>query len=105
MRRVLARRLGADERAAIGEAARRLAARGGEVGLEHWIRSAELTAARAGLLLCGELKTAVAAVRSQSAAPGRPSAERVTSNLVAFCASRAHAALRAQFLRLPSHSP
>jgi hypothetical protein len=77
---------------------------GGEVALQHWIRSAELTAARAGLLLCGELKTAVAGVRSQSSAPGRPSAERVTSDLVAFCASRAHTALRAQFLRLPSQS-
>jgi hypothetical protein len=68
--------------------------------LEHWIRSAELTAARAGLFLCGELKTAVAGVRSQPAAPGRPTVERVTSDLVAFCASRGHAALRAQFLKL-----
>ena len=98
--RALARRLSADERAAIGEAAARLAARGGEVGLTHWIRSAELTAARAGLFLCGELKIAVAGVRAQTSAPGRPTAERVTSDLVAFCASRAHAALRAQFLRL-----
>jgi hypothetical protein len=98
--RALARRLSAGERAAIGEAAARLAARGGEVGLTHWIRSAELTAARAGLFLCGELKIAVAGVRAQSPAPGRPTAERVTSDLVAFCASPAHAALRAQFLRL-----
>jgi hypothetical protein len=105
LRRVLARRLGADEHTAIGEAAQILAARGDDVGLEHWVRSAELTAARAGLFLCGELKTAVVGARSQSAAPGRPSAERVTSDLVAFCASGAHAALRAQFLRLPSHGP
>jgi hypothetical protein len=52
------------------------------------------------LFLCGELKIAVAGVRAQTSAPGRPTAERVTSDLVAFCASRAHAALRAQFLRL-----
>ena len=102
MQRLLGRHLGDAERAAIGEAAARLDARGSELGLEHWIRSAELTAARVGLLLCGELKTAVGGVRSQPSAPGRPSAERVASDLVAFCASRAHAALRAQFLKLPS---
>lgn len=104
VRRVLSRHLGDDGRAAIAEAATRLASRGGEVGLQHWLRSAVLTAARAGLLLCGELKTAVVATRSQSSLPGHPSAERVTSDLVAFCASRGHAALRAQFLKLPSQS-
>ena len=104
MQRALARHLRDDARAAIGEAAVSLGARGGELGLEHWLRSADLTAARVGLLLCGELKTALAGVRSQSPAPGRPSAERVTSDLVAFCASREHAALRAEFLRLPSQS-
>ncbi len=81
----------------------RLGARG-EAALEHWIRSADLTAARAGLLLCGELKTAVAGVRSQTPSQGRPTAERVAGDLVAFCASRAHAALRGQFLRAPSPS-
>jgi hypothetical protein len=81
-----------------------LGAEGAETALGHWIRSAELTAARAGLLLCGELKTAVAGARAHSPAPGRPPAERVTSDLVAFCASRAHVELRAQYLRLPSQS-
>jgi hypothetical protein len=102
VQRLLARHLGEAERAAIGDAAGHLEKRGGDLGLEHWIRSAELTAARVGLLLCGELKTAAAAVRSHASAPGRPSAERVTSDLVAFCASRSHAALRAEFVRLPS---
>src|ERR1019366_8819408 len=104
MQRALARHLRDDARAAMGEAAVSLGARGGELGLEHWLRSADLTAARVGLLLCGELKTALAGVRSPSPAPGRPAAERVTSDLVAFCASREHAALRAEFLRLPSQS-
>jgi hypothetical protein len=83
-------------------AAERLGTGDGAIALEPWIRSAELTAARAGLFLCGELKTAVAGARSGSTSPGRPSAERVTSDLVAFCASRGHATLRAQFLRLTS---
>jgi hypothetical protein len=102
MRRAVERHLDEDARAAIGEAAAIVGARGDEIRLDHWTRSAELTAARAGLLLCGELKTAMAGVQLQSPGPGRPSVERVTSDLVAFCASRAHAALRAQFLRLPS---
>lgn len=80
----------------------RLGELGGDVGLERWIRSAELTAARTGLLLCGELKIAVSGARSQVSAPGRPSGERVASDLVSFCASRAHGALRAEYLRLDS---
>ncbi len=104
MRGALARRLGADQLAAISDAARSLGARGGEVRLEHWIRSAELTAARVGLFLCGDLEVAIAGVRSQPAAHGRPPAERVTSDVVAFCASRAHAALRGQFLNLAPQS-
>jgi hypothetical protein len=103
-RRALSRRLSADERAAISDAVARLGPRAVGTGLEHWIRSAELTAARAGLFLCGELKIAVAGVRGEASAPGRPTAERVTSDLVAFCASPAHAALRAQFLRLSGQS-
>lgn len=103
-RRALARRLSADERAAISDAAARLGPRAAGAGVEHWVRSAELTAARAGLFLCGELKIAAAAMRGQASAPGRPTAERVTSDLVAFCASPAHAALRAHFLRLSARS-
>jgi hypothetical protein len=80
----------------------RLAELGGDVALERWIRSAELTAARAGLLLCGELKIAVSGARSQVSTPGRPSGERVASDLVSFCASRSHGALRAEYLRLDS---
>jgi hypothetical protein len=98
--RALGRHVGAEQRAAIDDAARSLRARGAELRLDHWIRSAELTAARVGLFLGGELKVALGGVRSQPSAPGRPSAERVASDLVAFCASRAHAALRTQFLKL-----
>jgi hypothetical protein len=103
LRRALVRHLGAEERAAIVGAAGDLETHG-EVELEHWIRSAELTAARAGLFLCGELKTAVAAVHARPSPPGRPSAERVTSDLIAFCASRAHAELRSRLLTLPAPS-
>jgi hypothetical protein len=76
----------------------------GEVVLDHWIRSAELTTARMGLLLCGELKTAVASVRTQPHPPGRPTAERITGDLISFCASRAHADVRARFVAASSLS-
>jgi hypothetical protein len=101
MQRALDRQLGDDARAAIADPAARLGLRGDDIGLEHWVRSAELTAARAGLLLCGELKTAVAGAQLRLPASGRPTVERVTSDLTSFCASKSHAALRAQFLKLP----
>jgi hypothetical protein len=101
MQRVLDRHLGDDARAAIADPAARLGLRGDDLGLGHWMRSAELTAARVGLLLCGELQTAVAGAQMRLPASGRPTIERVTSDLVAFCASRAHATLRAQFLKVP----
>jgi hypothetical protein len=103
LERRLARHLGDDGGTAMGEAASKLGARGGEIGLNHWIRSAELTAARTGLLLCGELKTALLAVRSQPRPEGRPTAERITGDLIAFCASQAHRELRARFVA-PSQS-
>jgi len=98
LRREIARRIGAQERAVLGEAAARLAAPPDPSALDPWIRSAELTAARAGLFLCGDLATAVAALPLQPAAPGRPSIERVKGDLLAFCASPSHVALRAHFL-------
>jgi hypothetical protein len=93
-----------DFRELVGAAMERAGADSAGFALEHWIRSAELTAARAGLLLCGELKTAVAAVRSQPRPAGRPTAERITGDLVSFCASRAHAELRARFVGAASQS-
>jgi hypothetical protein len=98
LERGLARHLGNEERTAIDEAASHLGARGAEKGLDHWLRSADLTAARTGLLLCGELNSALAVVRSQPHPAGRPTAERIAGDLVAFCASPAHAELRARFV-------
>jgi hypothetical protein len=105
LERGLARHLGNEGRAAMGEAASHLVARGGELRLDHWLRSAELTAARTGLLLCGELNTALAGVRSQPHSAGRPTAERITGDLLEFCASRAHADLRARFVATSQSAP
>jgi tetratricopeptide (TPR) repeat protein len=91
------RRITPDEREALAEAVAQLDARGGRAALGAWIRSVELTAARVGLVLCGDLASAAAIVRSESRAVGGLPAEAKRGDLVAFGASRAHAALRVRF--------
>jgi hypothetical protein len=62
--------------------------RGGPANLKYWVRGAEWTACRAGLLLCGELSTAAAALEDE---PG--SASRITA-LETFWASEVAGELR-----------
>ena len=59
-----------------------------------WIRSVELTAGRAGLLLAGDLQTALAQVRSETRGLSGLSLEERREDLLAFCASRSLADLR-----------
>jgi hypothetical protein len=75
-----------------------LHARGGQARIGAWVRSVELTAARAGLLLCGDLSTAATLLRTESRPVADLSLEQRRGDLIAFCASRAHAALRARFV-------
>jgi golgin subfamily B member 1 len=91
------RRIGQHERAALADAVSLLDARGGRAALGAWIRSVELTAARVGLVLCGDLGSAASIVRSEARSIGGVPAEAKRGDLVAFCASRAHAALRVRF--------
>jgi tetratricopeptide (TPR) repeat protein len=86
-----------DERAAVVHAVRRLEARGGRFSLGAWTRNAELMAARAGLLLCGDLATATAVVTTETRGIAGLTLEAKRRDLVAFCASEEHAALRARF--------
>jgi hypothetical protein len=85
-----------DAREALQQSMRELSARGGEAAIGAWMCSAELTAARAGLLLAGDLATATALVRSDPGELSVVPAESRRGDLVAFCASRAHAAVRQQ---------
>jgi tetratricopeptide (TPR) repeat protein len=85
-----------DARAALQQAMRELSARGGEAALGAWMCSVELTAARAGLLLAGDLATATALTRTEPAEGSLVHAEGRRGDLLAFCASRAHAAIRQQ---------
>jgi hypothetical protein len=86
-----------DERAGIARAVRRLEARGGGFSLGAYTRNAELTAGRAGLLLCGDLATAMAVVTTESRGIAGLTLEAKRRDLVSFCASEEHAALRARF--------
>jgi hypothetical protein len=94
----LARRIGARDHAMLTRAIRELNARGGHAQIGAWMRAVELTAARAGLLLSGDLGSAAAVVKSES----RPLADLTTDerrgDLIAFSASEAHVDLRARFI-------
>jgi tetratricopeptide (TPR) repeat protein len=97
LRARLARHIEADEKVALKKAVRDLDARGGQAALGAWMCSVELTAARVGLLLSGDLAVATAIVRGESRDIGNvPMATRL-GDLIAFCASRTHATMRQQF--------
>jgi hypothetical protein len=93
----LARHLRAEELGALSAAVGKMEARDAKVDLLGWIRSVELTAARAGLLLSGDLQTALQQVRSESRGLSGLSMEERRSDLLRFCASRAFAELRASY--------
>jgi hypothetical protein len=98
LRSRLSPRVDDNARAALMRAVRVLDARGGQARIGAWVRSVELTAARAGLLLCGDLGTAAILSRTESRPVADLSLDQRRGDLVAFCASRAHAALRARFV-------
>ncbi len=93
----LARHLEPDDRAALAKAVRDLDARGGQAALGAWMCSVELTAGRLGMMLCGDLATATALIRSESRSVANLPADVRREDLIAFCASRAHAAMRIRF--------
>ena len=97
LRARLARHIEADEKAALKKAVRDLDARGGQAALGAWMCSVELTAARVGLLLSGDLAVATAILRGETRDVANvPMATRL-GDLIAFCASTTHATMRQQF--------
>jgi tetratricopeptide (TPR) repeat protein len=85
-----------EERSAVAYAVQRLEARGGRFSLGAFTRNAELMAARAGLFLCGDLATATAVVTTETRGIAGLTLEAKRRDLVAYCASDEHAALRAR---------
>lgn len=90
----LGARLSADKKDALEEAVSRLDERGGKLDLLAWIRHVELTAARAGLLLAGDLRVAMRILKEETRAVGELSAETKRGDLLAFTASDEYAVLR-----------
>jgi hypothetical protein len=104
LRARLERRVGAAERAALRDAVRLLNERGGQAKVGAWMRSVELTAQRAGVFLCGDLATATRALRSESRDVAELTFDERRADLVSFCASPAHLALRTRFVATSAES-
>lgn len=94
MRKELLRHATLQEREWLEAAVKALEERGGRVDLGSWVKSVELSAGRAGLLLCGDLSIATKRIKSESRAIAELDAEDRRRDLLAFCASSELAALR-----------
>lgn len=90
----LGTRLSTEKKKALEDAVARLDERGGTLDLLAWIRHVELTAARAGLLLCGDLRVAMRLLKDEERAVGELSAEAKRGDLLAFTASDAYGKIR-----------
>jgi hypothetical protein len=101
----LAARLSDEERDALAVAVNRLDARGGKVDLSAWTRCIELTAGRAGLLLCGDLRAAMTRLRTESRAVAEVTLEQKRADLIACCSSTALSELRARVALVASPVP
>jgi tetratricopeptide (TPR) repeat protein len=105
LRNGLRRHLTSDEREAMNRAVAKLDARAGRVNLQAWIRGVELTAARVGLMLCGDLRAAMSRIRGESRDIAELSVEQKRHDLVGFCVSEAHALLRTRFAVTATATP
>lgn len=83
-----------EQKVALEDAVSRLDARGGKLDLLAFIRSVELTAARAGLLLAGDLRTAMRLLKEEERAIGELTLETKRGDLLAFSASDEYGILR-----------
>lgn len=105
--RKLKKHLDDGARAELSRAVTALDAEGGTLDLLAYLRSVELTANRAGLLLCGDLRVAMRVLKSESRAVGDLTAEGRRADLLGFSASAAYAELRERIgvAILPPASP
>ena len=92
--RDLGSRLTAEQKDLLKDAVARLDERGGKLDLLSFIRSVELTAQRAGLLLAGDLRTALRLVNEETRSIGELTIETKRGDLLAFCASDEYAIVR-----------
>jgi hypothetical protein len=94
LRGEIERQLSASERETLIAAVTAFDQSGGRVDLASWIRSVELTATRAGLLLAEDLAVAMRVIRRETRTIADVSLDDRRADLLAFSASNACAALR-----------
>lgn len=82
------------EKAELEAAVKDLDARGGKLDLLAWIRSVELSATRAGLLLAGDLRVATRILKEEARAIGELGLDTKRGDLLAFTASESYGRLR-----------
>ncbi|MBN9164856.1 MAG: hypothetical protein BGO98_07990 [Myxococcales bacterium 68-20] len=90
----LGKQLTDEQKTKLEEIVARLDERGGRLDLFAWIRGVELTAARVGLLLAGDLRTASRLMHEEARAIGELSLEAKRGDLLSFCASERYGLLR-----------
>ncbi len=105
LRNGLRRHLSSEEREEMNGAVAKLDARSGRMNLQAWIRGVELTAARVGLMLCGDLRAAMSRIRGEARAMAELSVAEKRHDLVGFCVSEGHAQLRKRFAVTPGATP
>jgi hypothetical protein len=102
-RKVLARHVGGEAKRRLAAAVKRLDARDGRVDLLAWMKSVELTAQRAGLLLCGDLRVATGRLGAETRAIAELSFDAKRGDLLAYCASEKLARART-LLNVDAHT-
>ncbi len=74
---------------------KRYVAEGAKADLRRWMQTTEITASRAGLLLCGDLETARRIIAAEAQFPGDLPPQEKLKELIVFSVSEQYAALRA----------
>jgi hypothetical protein len=94
VRRVLARVITRDATAALERSVAAVIAGGARVNLKKWRQAQNLSAARAGLLLSGDLAIARARLAAEAPCSDGLTLDEAMKDLSAFATTRAYAALR-----------
>jgi hypothetical protein len=94
VRRVLARVITRDATAALERSVAAVIAGGARVNLKKWRQAQNLSAARAGLLLSGDLAIARARLAAEASCSDGLTLDEAMKDLSAFATTRAYAALR-----------
>lgn len=90
----LGARLGEEQKESLRGIVARLDKRGGRLDLLRWIRGVELTASRVGMLLAGDLRTAMRLIKEEKRSIAELSFEAKRGDLLAYCASEAYGLVR-----------